>query len=123
MGLFKLGNLVRYVPASLIIGFTKGIAVLVALSQAKDALGLQLGKTPADFFGLLAVVGKALPTTNPYAVALTLVCLVGLAVWPRLWKSDGAMLRVLDGARFNRGARGGYGARLRTVCAAHGRAV
>ncbi len=96
MGLFKLGNLVRYVPVSLIIGFTNGIAVLVALSQVKDALGLQLGKTPADFFGLLAVVGKALPTTNPYAVALTLVCVVGLAVWPRLWKSDGAMLRVLD---------------------------
>jgi sulfate permease, SulP family len=87
MGLFKLGNLVRYVPVSLIIGFTNGM---------KDALGLQLGKTPADFFGLLAVVGKALPTANPYAIALALLCVGGLAVWPRLWKSDGAMLRVLD---------------------------
>lgn len=95
MGLFKLGNLVRYVPVSLVIGFTNGIAVLVALSQIKDALGLQVGKMPADFFGLLATVGKALPTANLYALALTLLCVGGLALWPRLWKSDSVVLRVL----------------------------
>jgi sulfate permease, SulP family len=95
MGLCKLGNLVRYVPVSLVIGFTNGIAVLVALSQIKDALGLQVGKMPADFFGLLATVGKALPTTNLYALALALLCVGGLALWPRLWKSDSVVLRVL----------------------------
>ena len=95
MGLFKLGNLVRYVPVSLVIGFTNGIAVLVALSQIKDALGLQVGKMPADFFGLLATVGKALPTANLYAVALTLLCVGGLALWPRLWQSNSAVMRVL----------------------------
>jgi sulfate permease, SulP family len=39
MGLFKLGQLVRFIPVSIVIGFTNGIAVLIALSQVKDALG------------------------------------------------------------------------------------
>ena len=40
MGLLKLGALVRYIPVSIVIGFTNGIAVLVGLSQLKDLLGL-----------------------------------------------------------------------------------
>ena len=50
MGLFKLGALVRYVPVPIIIGFTNGIAVLIALSQVKDLFGLRIDKMPADFF-------------------------------------------------------------------------
>lgn len=50
LGWFKLGTLVRYVPVSVVIGFTNGIAVLIALSQLRDAMGLQIDKMPADFF-------------------------------------------------------------------------
>ncbi len=39
LGLFKLGALVRFVPVSIIIGFTNGIAVLIAFSQLRDLLG------------------------------------------------------------------------------------
>ena len=49
LGLFKLGALVRYVPVTIVIGFTNGIAVLIGLSQLKDLLGLQIDKLPADF--------------------------------------------------------------------------
>ena len=41
MGWFKVGALVRYIPVSIVIGFTNGIAVLIALSQVKDLLGLR----------------------------------------------------------------------------------
>src|SRR3982751_2736124 len=40
MGAFKLGGIVRYMPVPIIIGFTNGIAVLIAVSQLKDFLGL-----------------------------------------------------------------------------------
>src|SRR5215470_15197636 len=54
MGLLKLGALVRYVPVAIVIGFTNGIAVLIALSQLRDLFGLIVpGALPADFFGLL----------------------------------------------------------------------
>jgi uncharacterized membrane protein YoaK (UPF0700 family) len=54
MGLFKLGTLIRFIPIAVVIGFTNGIAVLIALSQVKDFLGLKVASMPADFFGILS---------------------------------------------------------------------
>ena len=45
LGLLKLGALVRYVPLPIVIGFTNGIAVLIAVSQLRDLLGLCCGRT------------------------------------------------------------------------------
>jgi SulP family sulfate permease len=85
MGLFKLGALVRYVPVSIIIGFTNGIAVLIALSQLRDLFGLTVaGAMPSDFFALIGTLVRHAETWNPHALALGLVCFVGLFVWPRL---------------------------------------
>src|SRR6187402_802401 len=44
LGLLKMGTLVRYVPVSIVVGFTNGIAVLIALSQLKELLGLSISK-------------------------------------------------------------------------------
>jgi sulfate permease, SulP family len=88
MGLFKLGTLVRYVPVSIVVGFTNGIAVLIACSQIKDWLGLDIAKMPADFFSQLYAMGSHLESFNPYAFALGLVCVLGLFVWPRLFTTQ-----------------------------------
>ena len=55
MGWLKLGSLVRYVPVSVVIGFTNGIAVLIAVSQLRDWLGLDVPNMPADFFSQMQV--------------------------------------------------------------------
>jgi SulP family sulfate permease len=68
LGLLKLGTLVRYVPVSIVVGFTNGIAVLIALSQVKDLLGLVVPKMPADFFSQIKVLGGHLDSFNPYAL-------------------------------------------------------
>ena len=82
MGLFKLGTLIRFIPVAVIIGFTNGIAVLVALSQIKDFLGLKVqGQVPADFFGLVHTLWQALPTWNFLSAWVAMVCLVGLVCW------------------------------------------
>ncbi|MBN8503844.1 MAG: STAS domain-containing protein [Burkholderiales bacterium] len=87
MGWLKLGALVRYVPVSIVIGFTNGIAVLIALSQMRDLFGLRIeGKLPADFFAQTAVLVRHAETFNPHALALGLLCVVGLWLWPRLAK-------------------------------------
>jgi SulP family sulfate permease len=85
LGLLKLGRLVRYVPVSIVIGFTNGIAVLIAASQIKDWLGLRIAKMPADFFAQLKTMASNLDSFNPYAFALGLACFLGLLLWPRLW--------------------------------------
>ena len=70
MGLLRLGRLVRYVPVSIVIGFTNGIAVLIAASQIKDWLGLSIAKMPADFFAQLRTLAANLDSFNPYAFGL-----------------------------------------------------
>ena len=86
MGLLRLGALVRYVPVSIVIGFTNGIAVLIALSQLRDLLGLQInGKMPSDFFAQLQVLLQQLHSWNPHALLLGLLCVGTLVVWPHLF--------------------------------------
>ena|SRR5579863_1575390 len=48
-GVFRLGQLIKYIPHPVVTGFTAGIAVIIASSQVKDFLGLSLEKVPADF--------------------------------------------------------------------------
>ena len=87
LGFLKLGTLVRYVPVSIVTGFTNGIAVLIALSQIKDLLGLKAPKMPADFFSQLKVITAHASTLNPYALGLGLACLLGLFIWPLLFRA------------------------------------
>lgn len=96
MGLLRLGSLVRYVPVSIVIGFTNGIAVLVALSQVKDWLGLEVSKMPADFFAQVSTVASHLHTFNPWAFALGTICFAGLWLWPRLWTARSPIQPALD---------------------------
>jgi SulP family sulfate permease len=49
MGVFKLGNVIKFVPYPVIIGFTAGIAVTIFSSQINDLFGMQLVDVPADF--------------------------------------------------------------------------
>lgn len=96
MGWFRLGNLVRFVPVSVVIGFTNGIAVLIGLSQLRDVMGLQVEKMPADFFSQIATLSGAIGSFNPYAFGLAGACLLGLLVWPRLWAVDSQLRKQID---------------------------
>jgi len=96
LGLLRLGSLVRYVPVSIVIGFTNGIAVLIAMSQVKDWLGLRVAKMPADFFAQLKVLGENLHGFSPHAFALGSACLLGLFLWPRLWGASSPVAQALD---------------------------
>lgn len=80
-GFFKLGTLIRFIPVTVVIGFTNGIAVLIALSQIKDFLGLQVTTLPAEFFGMLSTLKTALPSLNPYATGIAVLCLLTVVLW------------------------------------------
>ena len=92
LGFLRLGTLVRYIPVSIVVGFTNGIAVLIALSQIKDLLGLPIAKMPGDFFSQIRVMGRMLiddpASVNLLALGLGLLCLLGLFVWPKLFNAQ-----------------------------------
>ena len=85
MGLLRLGALVRYIPVSIVIGFTNGIAVLIGLSQLKDLMGLQIDKMPADFFSQVGLLWAHRGSFNPAAFVVGLACLVLVVLWPKAY--------------------------------------
>ena len=83
MGALRLGQIIRFVPISIVIGFTNGIAVVIMLSQVKDFLGLQIEKMPANFFSQLDTLVHYSDGLNYPALGLGLVTLLTLIVWPK----------------------------------------
>ena len=84
MGLFRVGNLIRFIPVAIIIGFTSGIAVLIGFSQVRDALGLEIEKLPGDFFSQIKAFALHLDTANPHAIILFVISLCTIILWPKL---------------------------------------
>jgi SulP family sulfate permease len=80
-GLTGLGSAVKFIPRPIVIGFTNGIALLIASTQIKDFLGLKITENPSEFFARLQVLGSNLgkldvPTVAVGAGSLALVLLV-----------------------------------------------
>jgi len=97
MGLARLGGLVKFVPFPLTVGFTSGIALIIATTQVGDVLGLTFaGKVPALFLPKLATYWSALPTTNFWALGIAAVSLVVTILWPKLTpKIPGSLVAIV----------------------------
>ena len=87
LGWLRLGALVRYIPVSIVIGFTNGIAVLIAVSQVKDLLGLQHRERAGRLLRAGARDRGHLGDFNPAALGPGATCVVGLLLWARLARS------------------------------------
>jgi len=80
--------LMKYMPQPVITGFTAGIAVSIFSSQVKDMLGLRMDAVPAEFLPRWQAYAQHIATTQPAAVALTvmgLAVIVGLRKWKPNW--------------------------------------
>ena len=70
-GLLRLGTYIKFIPFPVTVGFTAGIAVIIAASQIRDLLGLSLpGREPSEFMPKLQALAAAVDTINPVAVAV-----------------------------------------------------
>lgn len=72
MAFFRAGELIKFIPYPVIVGFTSGIALLIAFSQIRDFFGLSITTVPPDFIDKLSVYVAHLHETNFAAVALAL---------------------------------------------------
>ncbi len=94
MGALRLGNMIRFIPLSVVIGFTNGIAVVIFISQIKDFLGLKIDNLPGEFFAKMEALWAALPTIDLPTVAVAVVSLVVLLAWNRQAKKVAWMARL-----------------------------
>lgn len=86
MGLTGLGTAVKFIPRPVTIGFTNGIAVLIASTQIKDFLGLTTPPVPSEFFARMRVLLDHLATARWQTVAVAGTSLAIILLWPRITK-------------------------------------
>src|SRR6266705_1557926 len=70
LGATGLGTAVRFIPRPVVIGFTNGIALLIASTQIKDFFGLHLARVPSEFWLRIKALASAFPTLSPTATIL-----------------------------------------------------
>jgi SulP family sulfate permease len=91
MGVAQLGGLIRFIPVSIVIGFTNGIAVLILLSQAKEFLGLDI-TMPDEFFTRMETIATSVAHVDPVTLAVSVSCLAVLLLWPKSITTEGQAL-------------------------------
>jgi SulP family sulfate permease len=80
MGLTGLGTAVKFIPRPVVIGFTNGIAVLIASTQVKDFFGLHLDKVPGVFWLRMEALAGSFHTLSIEATALAVFTLLTLII-------------------------------------------
>jgi SulP family sulfate permease len=83
MGLTGTGTAVRFIPRPVVIGFTNGIALVIASTQLKDFFGIPLDQVPGEFIGRIVALAGAM-TVSAETTALAASVLLTIVVWNRL---------------------------------------
>jgi len=103
MGFTGMGAAVRFIPRPVVVGFTNGIAVLIASTQVRDFFGLDLKDVPGEFAPRIAALASHARTFSPQATLVAAVTLAIIVVvmrwWPRVPGSILALVVVTVGAR------------------------
>jgi len=101
MGIFKLGNLIKFIPSTITTGFTSGIAVTILIGQIKDFLGLTYneGVKPVETIEKLIANFEAMSTFSWQALVVGAVCLLILILYPKFEKRvPPSLIAVVVGA-------------------------
>jgi SulP family sulfate permease len=84
MALFRLGRYIQYISQAVTLGFTGGIAVVIAVLQIKGFFGLSIVEMPESFVGKVVELTQALPTFSLPTLLVGLTTLVVFILWPKL---------------------------------------
>lgn len=102
LGAFKMGGLVKFIPYTIVTGFTAGIAVTIATGQIGDFLGLSISvfpegfsKIPGNFVGKIETYAMNITHINYYSLIMASVCLALIFIWPHFCKKIPGSLIVI----------------------------
>lgn len=102
LGAFKMGGLVKFIPYTIVTGFTAGIAVTIATGQIGDFLGLSISvfpegfsKMPGNFVGKIETYAMNITHINYYSLIMASLCLSLIFIWPRFCKKIPGSLIVI----------------------------
>lgn len=111
MGLTGTGSAVKYIPRPVIIGFTNGIALVIASTQLKDFLGLE-ADLPGEFIGRIETIAAHAAEASPDSIALGAGTLILLVLWSRFVKRVPAYIVAMFAGT---AAAAGFGLNVATI--------
>ncbi len=100
MGLFRVGALIKFIPYTIVTGFTAGIAVTIMIGQFKDFFGLTYARNvkPVETMEKMQCVIHYFSTINGWALLVGIICLAILILWPFVNKTiPGSLIAVIAG--------------------------
>jgi sulfate permease, SulP family len=86
MGLTGLGAMVKFFPRPVVVGFTNGIAILIASTQIRDFFGLRMEHVPGDFFHRMGAIAENFGTLNAVATAVGVSALAVMIICMKFFK-------------------------------------
>ena len=96
MGLLRFGDLIKFIPKTITVGFTMGIAIGIIVGQIKDFFGLEMGFVPAEFTGKLVAFGENFHTLSLWTLAIGVLALLIQGFWPYISrKIPGSLVAII----------------------------
>ena len=96
MGLLRFGDLIKFIPKTITVGFTMGIAIGIIVGQIKDFFGLEMGFVPAEFTGKLIAFGENFHTLSLWTLAIGGLALLIQIFWPYIsQKIPGSLVAII----------------------------
>ena len=96
MGLLKFGSLIKFIPKTITVGFTAGIALTLMSTQLKDFLGLQIAEVPSEFIPKWESYFVHINTVSLWSVAVGALCIAIIVLWPKVNKTiPGSMIALI----------------------------
>ena len=96
MGLFHFGDLIKFIPKTITIGFTLGIAIGIVVGQIKDFLGLNMGAVPAEFLTKLVAYSHNLGSISYITLAIGILALLIQIFWSKVSKKiPGSLVAII----------------------------
>lgn len=94
MGVLRLGDFIKFIPKTITVGFTFGIAVSIVAGQIKDFFGLDMGAVPAEFIEKIIALGENFHTLSLETLMIGMLALMIQIFWPRV-KIPGSLVAII----------------------------
>ncbi len=96
MGVLRLGDFIRFIPKTITIGFTFGIAVSIVAGQIKDFFGLDMGAVPAEFIEKMIALSENFHTLSLETCMIGMLALLIQIFWPKISKKiPGSLIAII----------------------------
>lgn len=96
MGLFKMGTLIKYIPKTITVGFTLGIAFGIFAGQLKDFFGLDMGAVPSEFIDKIGAYAQNIHTISPMTLSIGVLAILIQIFWSRVsQKIPGSLVAII----------------------------